>query len=92
MRQLSVSAAQQLSFNTQYDAQELHDITGGNPFFVTALLANNESNSKLVPASILDALGARISNLIDAERSLLQLLSLIPYSIPVVLIEHVFGE
>lgn len=89
---LSVKAVENLTKKTFHNAKSLHKITSGNPFFVTEILASKASQEQAIPSSIHDAIGTRLYHLAEGERSLLQTLSLIPYSIPVVLIEHLFGE
>ncbi len=53
----------------------LHHVTGGNPFFVTEALAAAESN---VPATVRDAVIARMARLSDAARGIVNLASLVP--------------
>jgi DNA-binding CsgD family transcriptional regulator/tetratricopeptide (TPR) repeat protein len=50
------------------DAAELHDRTGGNPFYVTEVLA---SESTTVPSTVRDAVVARTSQLSPAARTVL---------------------
>jgi DNA-binding CsgD family transcriptional regulator len=59
----------------QRSAQELHAITGGNPFFVTEVLA---SASAEVPLTVREAVLARAVRLSPAARALLDLLSVVP--------------
>lgn len=92
LQPLSLSAVENLVKNSQHKALDLHKITAGNPFFITEILASKATEDKKIPSSIRDAIGARIANLSEAERNLLLTLSLIPYGIPVRLIEHLFGE
>jgi len=55
------------------DPEELHRVTGGNPFFVTEVLAAGTST---VPRSVQDAVLARASRLGPAARQLLDLVAL----------------
>ncbi len=57
---------------------ELHRVTGGNPFFVTELLAGAKGNDGDLPASIKDAVWARQSRLTPLERSFAETLSIAP--------------
>ncbi|MDU0356277.1 AAA family ATPase [Paraglaciecola aquimarina] len=89
---LGKESVAKLSQKSHYDPDNLHRITNGNPFFVTELLANKQVNQPLIPLSIKEAIGSRVQNLAQGECQLIQLLSLIPYSIPVTLIHALFGE
>ncbi len=53
----------------------LHHVTGGNPFFVTEALAASESG---VPATVRDAVIARMARLSDAARGIVNLAALVP--------------
>jgi len=53
----------------------LHAWTGGNPFFVTELLAAQDEG---LPASVRDAVLARVGTLPEASRALLDLLAVVP--------------
>ena len=53
----------------------LHHVTGGNPFFVTEALAAAESS---VPATVRDAVIARMARLSDAARGIVNLAALVP--------------
>ncbi|MDO6709748.1 AAA family ATPase [Aliiglaciecola sp. 2_MG-2023] len=92
LEQLSQDAVAKLSKDSGYDPDALHKITGGNPFFIAELLANNGYNNHTIPASIREAVSSRVQLLGRNERELLQVLSLIPYSIPAVLIGKLFDE
>lgn len=92
LQPLSVKAVENLTKSTYHNAEDLHKITAGNPFFITEILASKANQEQAIPSSIHDAIGTRLYHLAEGERTLLQTLSLIPYSIPVVLIEHLFGE
>jgi DNA-binding CsgD family transcriptional regulator len=58
-------------------SEGLHRITGGNPFFITELLAGTAAGREL-PASIKDAVWARLSRLQSRERELLETISVAP--------------
>lgn len=92
LQALSINAVETLVKNSQHKAIDLHKITAGNPFFITEILASKATENQKIPSSIRDAIGARLANLSELERNLLLTLSLIPYGIPVKLIEHLFGE
>ena len=54
---------------------EVHALTGGNPFFVTEILA---AAPDAVPASVRDAVLARAARLDDDARAVLDVVSLVP--------------
>ncbi|HEU0040964.1 MAG TPA: AAA family ATPase [Jiangellaceae bacterium] len=56
------------------DADELHRITGGNPFYLAELMAAHDE----MPGSVVDAVLARVDRLPDMSRSLLELIALSP--------------
>jgi len=89
---LSLRAVETLVKDTQHNAVDLHKITAGNPFFINEVLASKTNENEKIPSSIRDAIGARLANLTEAQRGLLLTLSLIPYGIPVTLVEHLFGD
>ena len=70
-----LSAAAVASLVSAHDAARLHLLTGGNPFFVTELLA---SAGEDVPASVRDAVLARISRLPAAARETLEQVAVVP--------------
>src|SRR5262249_61579639 len=55
---LSVQAVRELVGQRAVDAAELHRITGGNPFYVTEILAAGWPS---VPPTVRDAAGARLA-------------------------------
>jgi len=67
-------------------AQGLHAATGGNPFFVTEVLA---SGSEGVPATVRDAVLARAARLSPAAREVLDLASIAPGAVEQWLLEAV---
>lgn len=65
---LSLDAVRVLSEGLDIDVTELHHKTGGNPFFVTEVLA---SRSPGVPATVQDAVLARAARLAPSARAVL---------------------
>jgi predicted ATPase len=55
--------------------EQLHALTGGNPFFLTEVLAGPEG---AVPATVRDAVMARVEPLPAEARALLELVSVVP--------------
>jgi DNA-binding CsgD family transcriptional regulator len=69
LRPLSVEAVAELASPSGVDAAALHRRTGGNPFFVTEVLAVGGSG---VPATVRDAVLARAGRLEPTARRLLE--------------------
>ncbi len=65
---LSPDAIRELAGPRQVDAAELHRITGGNPFYVSEILEAWPS----VPATVRDAVGARLARLDPGAREVVQ--------------------
>ena len=72
--------------------EEIYQITGGNPFFVTELLACRDDFHESVPASVKDAVGSRLNRLAVAEREFLEIISVIPGSVPRHVLQPLFGD
>jgi DNA-binding CsgD family transcriptional regulator len=67
---LSLGAVRTLAAGSRFDAAELHRTTGGNPFFVTEVLAGGGAST--VPATVRDAVHARLSRLPAEARAVLE--------------------
>lgn len=74
---LSSSAVAQLAWGSTRRLDELYRVTGGNPFFVTEILA---SQSDGVPPSVRDAVLARLARLSPTARGVVELAALVPGS------------
>jgi DNA-binding CsgD family transcriptional regulator/tetratricopeptide (TPR) repeat protein len=72
---LSRAAVEQLADGSGADAATLHRVTRGNPFFVTEALA---SPGEAVPASVVEAVRARVGRLGAECRDALERLSVVP--------------
>jgi hypothetical protein len=72
---LSTAAVEQMTAGTLLAAAEVHTVTGGNPFFVSEIVANPGT---AVPASVRDAVLARLDLTSATARHGLQVLSVIP--------------
>ncbi|WP_405060079.1 AAA family ATPase [Kribbella sp. NBC_01505] len=68
----------------QWSAHELLALTGGNPFYLTEVLAGPRHG---VPASVQDAIFARVNELGEQAVATLEQLSVIPTAIPISLAE-----
>jgi DNA-binding CsgD family transcriptional regulator/tetratricopeptide (TPR) repeat protein len=86
---LSPAAVADLVGPCSIDADELHAKTGGNPFFVTEVLA---SGSAEVPRSIRDAVFARAARLTTPARDLLDAVAIVPQHTELWLLEAMADE
>lgn len=71
---LSPAAVAELTGERDLDAQELHRVTAGNPFFVTEVLA---APAPGIPQTVRDAVLARAARLSSPARAVLEAASLI---------------
>jgi DNA-binding CsgD family transcriptional regulator len=72
---LSQSAVEKLAAACGRDHTGLYAATGGNPFFLTEVLATDGGE---VPATVRDAVIARMARLSDAARQVAYLVSIVP--------------
>lgn len=86
---LSQQGVNTLLANPDRDSSSLFKITGGNPFFVTELIA---SDTDSIPASIQDAINTRLAPLVKKERLFLETISVIPNAVSIELINALFGS
>jgi tetratricopeptide (TPR) repeat protein len=86
---LSSSAVATLAGRDVADAEALYRQTGGNPFFVTEVLATGGDE---VPQSVRDAVLARASRLSPAARTLLEAVAIAPPQCEFWLLEAVAGD
>ena len=63
-----------MTTDSQRDAADLHRLTGGNPFFLTEVLA---AEDETVPASVGDAVLARAARLSPEARAVLDIAAVI---------------
>ena len=88
---LSVSAVGRLAAAAGLPAAragDLHRVTGGNPFFVTEVLA---SGGERVPATVRDAVLARAGRLSAGARGLLEAAAVVPGRVEAPLLEAAAG-
>jgi len=71
------------------DLARLHRVTGGNPFFVTEVLAAGDVGQ--LPTSVRDAVMARVARLSDAARQVVDVVSVAGPRAEVPLLEAVLG-
>lgn len=75
LRPLSLVAVATMAQGRDVDPVSVHRITGGNPFFVSEVLATEET---AVPRTVRDAVLARASALPMTARSVLDTISIVP--------------
>nr|WP_298685645.1 helix-turn-helix transcriptional regulator [uncultured Dongia sp.] len=75
---LSAAAVATLAEAAGRSAARLHEITGGNPFFVTEALAVPETPESAVPATVRDAVIARLARLSEPARAVVNVVALVP--------------
>lgn len=85
---LSPAAVAELAKNSGRDAALLHQITGGNPFFVCEAIA---SPGERVPETVRDAVLARLMRCSSPTRELAELVSVSPGKTEAWLIESFMG-
>jgi len=87
LARLSLQAVRLLGSRTSLDPSRVYDLTSGNPFLVAEVLASGDVGR--VPPSIAEAVGARLSDLDDASRAAVELLSVVPSAAERWLVESV---
>jgi DNA-binding CsgD family transcriptional regulator len=92
LQPLSPEAIASLARKAGHSGVDLHRITAGNPFFVTELLAGSEDGPGSIPASVRDAVWARLARLPAREREVLEIMSLVPGSVEPWLIRGLLGS
>jgi hypothetical protein len=80
---LSQNAVAQLAAGRHRDVSELHRITGGNPFFVTEVLADNGDG---IPATVTEAVAGRLSKVSANARRAAEAVATIGSPAPVTLV------
>jgi DNA-binding CsgD family transcriptional regulator len=85
---LSAGAVEELAALAGRDAGDPHARTGGNPFFVTEVLAADAGD---LPVTVRDAVLARMLRLGSEARALLATVSVIPRRAELVLVTHLAG-
>ncbi|WFP79103.1 AAA family ATPase [Mesorhizobium sp. WSM4906] len=91
LKPLSPQAVTSLAEQSGRAGADLYQITGGNPFFVSELLASSEAEPGHVPDSIRDAVWSRLSRLTAGEREVLEMMSIEPGSVEPWLIRALLG-
>jgi DNA-binding CsgD family transcriptional regulator/tetratricopeptide (TPR) repeat protein len=89
LRPLSAEAVARLAAASGASAGELHRRTGGNPFYVTELLA---AGAELLPDSVRDVVLGRAARLEPSARRLLEAVAILPPRAEMWLLEAVAGD
>lgn len=87
---LSREGIAQIDTGHFFEPEKLLEITGGNPFFVTEILADYQADGRDVPASVLDSVNARLNRLSASERDFLETVSVIPAALEPGVIKALF--
>jgi DNA-binding CsgD family transcriptional regulator/tetratricopeptide (TPR) repeat protein len=86
---LSQDAVEVLAADAEVDAAELYRKTGGNPFFVTEVLA---AGNGAIPPTVRDAVLARAGRLTESARNLLEAVAIAPPHVDIPLLEALAGK
>jgi DNA-binding CsgD family transcriptional regulator/tetratricopeptide (TPR) repeat protein len=86
---LTADAVGELVASTNLDPAELFQLTSGNPFFVSEVLANP---CHVVPPTVVDAVLARVRTLSPAAQAALDRLAVIPSGAEVSLLRVLVGD
>jgi DNA-binding CsgD family transcriptional regulator len=86
---LSPEAVVELAGSHGVDPEELFRTTGGNPFFVTEVLA---AETDAIPATVRDAVLARAARLSNPARRLLEAVAVVPPQAEVRLLEAIASD
>lgn len=86
---LSLHGVRELAEPHGFDAAELFQRTGGNPFYVTEVLATGCTE---LPPSVRDAVVARAAGLEPSARTLLEAVAIVTGTVPLGLVSALGGE
>lgn len=92
LQPLSADAVAAMAAGTPADAGTVYRLSGGNPFFVTELLAAAQAGSDELPATVRDALHTRLHRLGAGARELVEVVSLVPHSCDLAVLRRLIGE
>lgn len=88
---LTQTGIAQLAKDSHHDSTTLLNITAGNPFYITELLAVDSADKNHIPVSVKEAIVFRLNQLPQAIRHFLETISLIPNRVPLSLILAICG-
>jgi DNA-binding CsgD family transcriptional regulator len=83
---LSVSAIEEMA-DGDTDVGWIRELSGGNPFFVSEMLAGDPDS---IPASIREAIRARLIRLSDGASDLAELVSVVPGRVELAVLDSIF--
>lgn len=86
LKRLSAEAVASMMKSQSFDVDAVVALTGGNPLFVTEVMA---SGTNAVPLSVRDAVLARASKVSSAARRLLDLVSVVPGEMETSLVDDI---
>jgi DNA-binding CsgD family transcriptional regulator/tetratricopeptide (TPR) repeat protein len=89
LARLSAAAVGELAEPWEIDAEELYRTTGGNPFFVSEVLA---AGTQEIPSTVRDAVLARAAGLSAKARTLLEAVAVAPPSEGLPVLEAIAGD
>jgi DNA-binding CsgD family transcriptional regulator/tetratricopeptide (TPR) repeat protein len=89
LARLTAGAVAEMAAVTDVDPGELFRLTGGNPFFVSEVLANP---SDIVPPTVVDAVLARVRTLSPPAQTALDRLAVVPSGAEVDLLRVLIGD
>jgi DNA-binding CsgD family transcriptional regulator/tetratricopeptide (TPR) repeat protein len=89
LARLTADAVREMAAATDVDPGELFRLTGGNPFFVSEVLANP---GEVVPPTVVDAVLARVGALSPSAQGALDRLAVIPAGAEVGLLRVLAGD
>jgi len=89
LARLTADAVAEMAAATDVDPGELFRLTGGNPFFVSEVLANP---CDIVPPTVVDAVLARVRTLSPAAQAALDRLAVVPAGAELVLLRVLVGD
>lgn len=87
LQPLSADAVRDLCEGCDLAADRMHQVTGGNPFFVTEMM--NAGTGQAVPGAVADVINARLSRLPGPLREFLELAACCPDEVPVPVLEKI---
>ena len=89
LQPLSLEGVARLLGRNGHAAQQMYQRTGGNPFFITEVMAEPDAD---LPASVEDAVLGRVARLELPARRLLESLSIVPGLVPPELVSMLGGS
>lgn len=92
VRAISPAGVDKLAGKSGGRPDGLYEMTQGNPFYVTEMLSAGEASITDTPASIKDAVGARLNRLSKDVQQFLETIALIPYAVNPEMLSTLFTD